>query len=45
MIKTPPMGLRNTILSGEIAEVEKVLRNGADINAEINDVALLSFAI
>ena len=45
MAMTPPMGLRNAILSGEIAQVEKVLRNGADINAEIDDVAPLTFAI
>ena len=45
MAKTPPIGLRNAILSGEIAEVEEALRNGADVNAEIDDVAPLTFAI
>ena len=45
MAKTPSIALRNAILSGEIAEVEKVLRNGADINAEIDNVAPLTFAI
>ena len=45
MAKTPPMGLRNAILSGEIDEVEKVLRNGANIDADIDDVAPLTFAI
>lgn len=48
MAKTPSMGLRNAILSGEIDEVEKVLRNGANIDADrgdIDDVAPLTFAI
>ena len=45
MANTPSMGLRDAILSGEIAEVEKVLNSGANINAEIDDVAPLTFAI
>ena len=45
MAKTPPMGLRNAILSGEIDQVEKVLRTGANVDADINDVAPLTFVI
>lgn len=43
--KTRQIELRSAILSGEIAEVEKSLRNGADINIKIDAIAPLTFAI
>ena len=43
--KTRQMQLRSAILSGDIAEVEKSLRNGADINGGIDAIAPLTFAI
>ncbi len=43
--KTRQSELRSAILSGDIAEVEKSLRTGADINVEIDAITLLTFAI
>ena len=43
--KTRQLELRSAILSGDIAEVEKSLRNGADINVEIDAINPLTFAI
>ena len=39
------MELRSAILSGDVAEVEKSLRNRADINVEIDAITPLTFAI
>ena len=43
--KTQQLELRSAILSGDIAEVEKSLRNGADINVGIDAITPLTFAI
>ena len=45
MAKTRPVDLRSAILSGEVAQVETSLRNGADVNATIEAITPLVFAI